>query len=346
MTTLINDCFIKALRREAVERTPIWIMRQAGRYLPEYRELRKQAGSFLNLCKTPELSCEATMQPIRRFDLDAAILFSDILTIPDALGLGLSFHEGEGPQFARTIKTLADIKSLPRLDVHSDLAYVPQAVSLIKRELNNKLPLIGFSGSPWTLATYMIEGKSSKEFNLAKGMLYQAPATLKALLESLTLAISDYLTAQIEAGVDAVMIFDTWGGLLTPEKYREFSLSYMRLIVQSLKSRFPAIPIILFSKGCAHSLTQMAETGADALGLDWTTSISQARLAVGNKVALQGNLDPAVLYAEPKVIRDEAKKILADFGPNPGHIFNLGHGIHPGINPEHVAELIKVVHGA
>ncbi|MDO8954680.1 MAG: uroporphyrinogen decarboxylase [Gammaproteobacteria bacterium] len=344
MKAIQNDRFLKALRREPVDHTPIWIMRQAGRYLPEYRELRKKAGDFLSLCKNPELACEATMQPIRRFDLDAAILFSDILTIPDAMGLGLSFLEGEGPHFAKTIRSMADVKALPILDPNRDLGYVMQAVKTIKRELHNKVPLIGFSGSPWTLATYMIEGGSSKDFNQAKAMLYKAPEIMKALLTSLSQAVTDYLAAQIDAGVDVVMIFDTWGGLLTPECYREFSLHYMQQVVSTLKSRYPAIPIILFSKGCAHSLTEMADTGASALGIDWTTSIGKARKLVGNKVALQGNLDPSVLYAEPTKIRSEAARIIHEFGRHPGHIFNLGHGIHPGINPDHVATLIDEVH--
>lgn len=344
MTVLKNDRLIKALNRQPVDKTPIWIMRQAGRYLPEYRELRKQAGSFLNLCKTPELACEATMQPIRRFDLDAAILFSDILTIPDAMGLGLSFKEGEGPHFAKTLRSKADIAALPVIEVRQELDYVIQAVKLIKHELNGKVPLIGFSGSPWTLAAYMIEGASSKEFNHAKVMLYQSPDMLKQLLAKLSQAVTEYLAAQIEAGVDAVMIFDTWGSLLSPLAYRGFSLDPMQEIIRSLKLQHPHIPVILFSKGCAHSLLEMAQTGANALGIDWMTSIGQARQLVGEKVALQGNMDPAVLYADPKVIRQEAHKIMQEFGTYPGHIFNLGHGIHPGIDPEHVAALIEAVH--
>jgi uroporphyrinogen decarboxylase len=345
MKPIQNDRFLKALRREPVDRTPIWIMRQAGRYLPEYRALREQAGHFMNLCKTPELACEATLQPIRRFDLDAAILFSDILTIPDAMGLGLSFTQGEGPKFSKTVRSMSDIKGLKKIEANEDLAYVMDAVRLIKQELNGKVPLIGFSGSPWTLATYMIEGGSSKEFNLAKSMLYQAPEILHALLKQLSEAVADYLQAQIEAGVDAVMIFDTWGGILSPEAYRQFSLSYMQKILSQLKLKYKNIPVILFSKGCFHSIREMADSGADALGVDWMTSIGRARELAGNKVALQGNMDPAVLYADPEKIKAEAIRIKQEFGPHPGHIFNLGHGIHPDMNPEHVACLIEAVHG-
>jgi uroporphyrinogen decarboxylase len=319
-------------------------MRQAGRYLPEYRALREKAGSFMNLCQTPELACEATMQPIRRFELDAAILFSDILTIPDAMGLELSFTQGEGPKFAKTVRSMHDLKALKNIDAKQDLSYVMQAVRLIKQELNGKVPLIGFSGSPWTLATYMIEGGSSKEFNLAKSMLYQAPEILQALLSQLSQAVFDYLSAQIEVGVDAVMIFDTWGGILSPQAYRSFSLAYMREIVAKLKAKHENIPVILFSKGCAHSLDEMADSGASALGIDWMTSIGAARQQVGGKVALQGNMDPAVLYADPDKIKAEALRVKQEFGPHPGHIFNLGHGIHPDVNPEHVACLIEAVH--
>ncbi|MDF2529722.1 MAG: hemE [Gammaproteobacteria bacterium] len=345
MNPIQNDRIIKALRREPVDKTPIWIMRQAGRYLPEYRALRASAGSFMNLCTAPELACEATMQPLRRFDLDAAILFSDILTIPDAMGMGLSFTTGEGPKFAKTVRSLADINGLANFDPNEELAYVMQAVKLIKRELNGKVPLIGFSGSPWTLATYMIEGGSSKEFNQAKSMLYQAPEIMHALLTKLSEAVSAYLHAQIEAGVDVVMIFDTWGGVLTPTAYQNFSLNYMKRIVASLKAKHKDLPVILFSKGCAHSLNEMAHSGADALGIDWMTSLGKAREQVGSKVALQGNMDPAVLYAEPKQIQQEVARIKQEFGAHPGHIFNLGHGIHPDVNPEHVACLVEAVHG-
>jgi uroporphyrinogen decarboxylase len=346
MNRLKNDCFIRALLRQPVERTPVWMMRQAGRYLPEYRRVREQAGSFMKLCTTPELACEVTIQPIERFRLDAAILFSDILTIPDAMGLGLHFIEGEGPKFSDPIRNAEDIRRLPIPDPEVDLRYVPDAVRLIQRHLQGTVPLLGFSGSPWTLATYMVEGASSREFRKVKGLMYDQPALLHELLGKLADSIAAYLNAQIAAGADAVMVFDTWGGMLTTEQYQTFSLDYAKRILDRLKRRIDGrtIPSILFTKGGGLWLEAMAETGYDALGLDWQTHIGQARRRVGAKVALQGNLDPAALYAQPETIRAEVKNILTHFGQGSGHVFNLGHGVLPDIKPEHVGAMIEAVH--
>jgi len=346
MPPLKNDRFIRALLREPVDKTPIWIMRQAGRYLPEYRATRQKAGDFLTLCKTPELACEVTLQPLERFELDAAILFSDILTIPDALGLGLQFKEGDGPSFTHPIKSRSDIDKLSVLDPHDELRYVVDAVSTIRRELDGRVPLIGFSGSPWTLATYMVEGGSSKEFSKVKGMLYDSPNTMQKLLDILSDNVAAYLNAQIEAGAQAVMIFDTWGGTLTPEDYRHFSLGSMIRIVDQLHRSFDdqTIPVTLFSKGANHSLSQLADSGANAVGLDWTVNIGDAKKLVKNKVALQGNLDPAVLYSSIDSVITNAKKIIDDFAGKTGHVFNLGHGIHPGIDPDKVKALVDYVH--
>ncbi|MGH8119938.1 MAG: uroporphyrinogen decarboxylase [Gammaproteobacteria bacterium] len=344
---LINDRLLRALLRQPVDMTPIWIMRQAGRYLLEYREARKEAGDFLTLCKTPELACRVTLQPLERFPLDAAILFSDILTIPDAMGLGLAVIEAQGPQFASPVRTEQDIRKLGIPDPESDLRYVMDAVRLIRRELNGRVPLIGFSGSPWTLATYMVEGQASREFALIKGLLYEQPAVLHELLDKLAKSVSLYLHAQIRAGAQAVMIFDTWGGILAPGAYRVFSLAYMQRIVGDLKSvtDVPAVPVILFSKGVSGSmLTHIARTGCDAVGVDWTLDIGEARRAIGDQVALQGNLDPAVLQASPDVIRREAGRIIESFGAGSGHVFNLGHGITPEVNPENVGILVNAVH--
>jgi uroporphyrinogen decarboxylase len=321
-------------------------MRQAGRYLPEYRELRKQAGSFLDLCKNKELACEVTLQPLRRFDLDAAILFSDILTIPDAMGLGLYFAEGEGPRFERPLRSEADIKRLGVPDPADSLRYVTDAVSLVRQELNGSVPLIGFSGSPWTLSTYMVEGGSSKEYRHIKGMMYQNPAALHQLLQKLAQSVTSYLNAQIEAGAQAVMIFDTWGGVLTPETYRDFSLQYMSQIVDGLKREHEGqtIPVTLFTKGGGQWLEAMADSGCNALGLDWTIDIDEARQRVGDRVALQGNLDPCVLYADADGIRDKARDIIMRYGNHNGHIFNLGHGIHQTVDPDHLGVLVDAVH--
>jgi len=346
MSGLHNDLFLRALQRQVVPRTPLWLMRQAGRYLPEYRGARQKAGSFLKLCSTPELACEVTLQPLARFRLDAAILFSDILTIPQALNLGLEFEAGEGPRIHRPVRSQRDVDALPRVDPEGELRYVMDAVRLIRRELNGRVPLIGFAGSPWTVATYAVEGKGSKTFDVIKKMLYAEPALLHQLLTHLTHTTIDYLNAQIQAGAQAVMIFDTWGGVLTPAAYREFSLHYMQTILAGL-IRFQAgqrVPVILFTKGHGALLTEQAATGADALGVDWTTDLGTARALVGTRVALQGNLDPSVLYAQPSVIREQVAKVLASYGAGEGHVFNLGHGIHPDVNPEHVLAFVEAVH--
>jgi uroporphyrinogen decarboxylase len=346
MESLHNDSFLRALLRQPVERTPVWMMRQAGRYLPEYRRVREQAGSFMNLCTNPELACEVTIQPIDRYRLDAAILFSDILTVPDAMGLGLRFVEGEGPRFDKPVASAEDIRRLPIPDPEVELRYVPDAVRLIKRNLNQRVPLIGFSGSPWTLATYMIEGGSSREFQKAKGLMYDQPALMHQLLGKLADSVAAYLNAQIAAGVDAVMVFDTWGGALTAEQYRLFSLDYAKRVLDQLNLRPDGrqIPAILFTKGGGLWLEAMADSGYDALGLDWTIDIGAARSRVGDRVALQGNLDPVVLYASKETIRNEVRKVLAGFGQGSGHVFNLGHGVHPAIDPEHVGAMIEAVH--
>ena len=346
MTELKNDRFLRALLRQPVDVTPVWMMRQAGRYLPEYRETRKKAGSFMQLCTTPELACEVTLQPLRRFPLDAAILFSDILTIPDAMGLGLYFAEGEGPRFRCPVRNEDRIEALPVPDPEQDLRYVMDAVRLIRRELDGAVPLIGFSGSPWTLATYMVEGGSSKDFRIIKAMLYERPELLDRLLDTVGQAVTLYLNAQIAAGAQAVMLFDTWGGALTPSDYCRFSLKPMERIIQGLTREHEGrpVPVILFTKNGGQWLEAMTDTGADALGLDWTTDLGDARRRVGDQVALQGNLDPSVLYASPPVIREQVAKVLASFGKGNGHVFNLGHGIHPGIDPDHAGAMIEAVH--
>jgi uroporphyrinogen decarboxylase len=343
---LANDLLLRALLREPTPRTPLWMMRQAGRYLPEYRATRARAGSFLKLCMTPELACEVTLQPLARFRLDAAILFSDILTIPHALGLGLEFEAGEGPRIDRPVRTAADIDRLPTLDPERELRYVLDAVRLIRRELGGRVPLIGFAGSPWTVATYVVEGGGSKAFARTKAMLYGAPAELHRLLAHLTRATTDYLNAQIRAGAQAVMVFDTWGGALAPAAYREFSLAYMARIVAALDREHDGrrVPAILFTKGGGQWLAELAATGADALGVDWTTDLATARAAVADRVALQGNLDPAVLYAPPAAIRAEVGRVLDSFGRGHGHVFNLGHGIHPDVPPEHALAMVDAVH--
>ncbi len=346
MSELKNDRFLRALLRQPVDRTPVWMMRQAGRYLPEYRALRAEAGDFMSLCQNPELACEVTLQPLRRYPLDAAILFSDILTIPDAMGLGLHFAAGEGPQFERPLRSAADIEALPVPDPEQELGYVMDAVRTIRRELKGEVPLIGFSGSPWTLATYMVEGGSTKEFRRIKGMLFDQPALLHQLLGKLADAVILYLNAQIRAGAQAVQIFDTWGGVLSGRDYREFSLQYMQRIVAGLTREHDGrrVPVILFTKNGGSWLEAMAETGADCLGLDWTCDIDQARARVGDRVALQGNMDPAVLYASPERIRAEVADILARFGQGSGHVFNLGHGIQQHVDPAHAGAFIEAVH--
>lgn len=327
-----------------MSRTPVWLMRQAGRYLPEYRKVREQAGDFLSLCKNPELACEVTLQPLRRFPLDAAILFSDILTIPDAMGLGLSFEEGEGPRFQSPVRSLQSIEQLVVPNPVHELAYVMDAARLIRAEMPNHLPLIGFAGSPWTLACYMVEGGTSRDFKNILRLLYTEPQTLHRLLEKLTQAVSAYLDAQVQAGVNALMLFDTWGGILTTANYQDFSLRYMAEIIQQLKQKHPKIPIILFTKGGGQWLSPMANTGCDALSLDWTCDLAKAKLQVGGQVALQGNLDPCALLSTPSCIREQVKQVLASFGPGSGHVFNLGHGITPDVPPDNVLAMVEAVH--
>lgn len=346
MSELKNDRFLRALMRQPVDMTPVWMMRQAGRYLPEYREARAKAGDFMALCTNPDLACEVTLQPLERYSLDAAILFSDILTIPDAMGLGLYFETGEGPRFRKPVRTEADINGLSVIDPQQDLPYVINAVSTIRRELNGRVPLIGFSGSPWTLATYMVEGGSSKDFARCKTMAYDQPELMHQLLDTLAKSVIVYLNAQIEAGAQAVQIFDTWGGALSHKAYREFSLQYMSKIVDGLIREHEGrpVPVILFTKGGGQWLESIADTGCDAIGLDWTTHIGEARKRVGSRAALQGNMDPAILRASPQRIRQEVETILSQFGSGEGHVFNLGHGITPDINPAHVEVFIDAVH--
>ena len=341
-----NDRFLRALRCEPVDCTPVWLMRQAGRYLPEYRATRAQAGSFMALCTNPELACEVTLQPLRRFALDAAILFSDILTVPDAMGLGLHFAEGEGPKFRSPVRSAADIDRLGRPDPEGELRYVMDAVRTIRRELDGRVPLIGFAGSPWTLACYMVQGEGSANFPLPKAMLWNEPQQMHRLLDIIARSVASYLAAQAAAGAQALMVFDTWGGLLAPAQFQEFSLRYLAQIVAELKAdaRARDVPVILFSKGSNGHLPGLAATGCNGLGVDWTIDLSSARALVGPHIALQGNLDPAALQASPEAIRREVARVLASHGNGPGHIFNLGHGITPDVKPEHVAALVEAVH--
>ncbi|MDA9666759.1 uroporphyrinogen decarboxylase [Luminiphilus sp.] len=345
MASLENDRFLRALLREPVDRTPLWMMRQAGRYLPEYREIRAEAGSFMSLCTNPELACEVTLQPLRRYAMDAAILFSDILTVPDALGLGLYFSEGEGPRFERPISTAAEINALDPARAASELGYVMDAVSLIRKELKGSIPLIGFAGSPWTLATYMVEGGSSKDFAKVKSLAFNEPELMHQLLSKLATSVAAYLSEQIHSGAQAVQIFDTWGGALSHNAYREFSLRYMAEIIDQLPREADGrkVPVIVFTKGGGQWLEAIADCGADAVGLDWTTDIGAARERVGDRVCLQGNMDPTLLNASPERIREEVGQILTSFGEGNGHVFNLGHGITPGINPDHVAAMVDAV---
>jgi len=345
MNQLKNDTFLKALMREPTDYTPVWMMRQAGRYLPEYRETRKTAGSFLSLCKNPDFATEVTMQPLDRYPLiDAAILFSDILTVPDAMGLGLYFEEGEGPKFERTLQQEADILKLAVPDM-AELQYVFNAVSQIRKTLNGRVPLIGFTGSPWTLATYMVEGKGGTDFLTIKKMAYARPDLLHRILDITAQTVIQYLNAQIAAGAQAVMIFDSWGGALSHDAYLEFSLRYMQKIVDGLtkNSEGRKVPSIVFTKGGALWLEAQAEIGADALGLDWAVDIGSARKRVGDKVALQGNLDPAILLSTPEAIEKEVAKVLASYGHGHGHVFNLGHGITQWTAPENAAAMLNAV---
>lgn len=343
---LKNDRYLRALMRQPVDRTPIWMMRQAGRYLPEYRQVRSQAGDFLSLCKNAELACEVTLQPLRRFPLDAAILFSDILTIPDAMGLGLYFEQGEGPRFKHPIRDAKAVAALPVPDPEDELGYVMNAVKAIRKALNGDVPLIGFSGSPWTLATYMVEGGSTKNFSIVKSLMYREPKVMHQLLDKLAQSVTSYLNAQIANGAQSVMIFDTWGGVLSPRDYQEFSLRYMQQIVDGLvrEAEGRHVPVTLFTKNGGQWLDIMAATGCDALGVDWTTDLGTAKALTGGKVALQGNMDPSVLYAAPERIREEVQTILASYGEGTGHVFNLGHGIHPEVDPAHAEAFIKAVH--
>ncbi|WP_216782588.1 uroporphyrinogen decarboxylase [Candidatus Profftia tarda] len=346
MIELKNDRYLRALLRQPVDVTPVWMMRQAGRYLPEYKAIKIQAGNFMSLCKNAELACEVTLQPLRRYDLDAAILFSDILTIPDAMGLGLFFAEGEGPGFLSPIQCRADVEKLCIPDPEDDLGYVMNAVRTIRKNLDGQVPLIGFSGSPWTLATYMVESGSSKAFTKIKKMMYAEPATFHLLLDKLADSIILYLNSQILSGVQSVMLFDTWGGVLNHYDYRLFSLYYIQKIIDSLirKNNGRRVPITLFVKSAFQLLEDMAETGCDALGLDWSIDIADARRRVGHKVALQGNMDPSVLYAPVKRIEHEVSTILEGFGYGTGHVFNLGHGIHQDVSPNHVGVFVETVH--
>jgi uroporphyrinogen decarboxylase len=341
-----NDLLIRALLREPVPRTPVWIMRQAGRYLPEYRRVREQAGDFMSLCRNPELACEVTLQPLRRFDLDAAILFSDILTVPDAMGLGLHFVEGEGPRLRQPVSNAADIRRLAPPDVAEKLHYVFETVARVRRELDGQVPLIGFAGSPWTVSTYMVEGGSSREFAKIRGLASEDPALLERLLDVVAKATTDYLNGQIEAGAQAVMIFDTWGGTLSPHDYRRFSLAGMQKILDGLKRSVDGmrIPVILFTKGAGPLLADMSATGCDALGVDWTTELAAARELTGDRVALQGNLEPSVLTRTPDEIEHAVARVLASYGRGPGHVFNLGHGITPDVDPDHVQVMVNAVH--
>ena len=340
-----NDTLLRALLREATPYTPVWIMRQAGRYLPEYNETRRKAGSFLALAKTPELACEVTIQPLRRFALDAAIIFSDILTVPDAMGLGLYFAEGEGPRFERPLRDENAIAQLAEPDLES-LRYVFDAIALTRRELAGRVPLIGFSGSPFTLACYMVEGGGSDDFRLVKTMMYARPALLHRILAVNARSVASYLNAQIDAGAQAVMIFDTWGGALAHDAFATFSLAYSREVIGALKREREGrrIPVVLFTKGGGLWLDAMADSGADALGVDWQTDLGAARRRVGDRVALQGNLDPMALFAPPAAIENEVERVLRSYGRGPGHVFNLGHGVSQHTPPDHVQALVEAVH--
>jgi uroporphyrinogen decarboxylase len=344
-TPLKNDLLLRALLREPTPRRPIWLMRQAGRYLPEYRATRAKAGSFMAMCTNPELACEVTLQPIDRYPLDAAILFSDILTIPHAMNVGLEFEAGEGPKIERPIRNAADVDKLIIPDPGRELRYVIDAVALIRRELKGRVPLIGFAGSPWTVGTYMVEGGGSKTFGRIKRMMYESPALLHRLLDVLARSTILYLNAQIAAGAQAVMVFDTWGGVLTPAQYEEFSLRYMAQVVDALTRHADdrRVPNIVFTKGGGPWLAKIAAIGCDAVGVDWTTDLKTARAAVGGRVSLQGNLDPSALFSAPETVRAEALRVLESYGAGPGHVFNLGHGITPDVDPERVAVLVETV---
>jgi uroporphyrinogen decarboxylase len=340
VTQLKNDLFLRACMRLPVERTPIWIMRQAGRYLPEYRQVRDKF-DFLTMCKTPEVVAEVTLQPIDIMGVDAAIIFSDILVIPEAMGMHLEMNEGIGPVFSHPVRTEDDAKKLKHIDPFVDLKYVLDAVALTKKELDGRVPLIGFSGSPWTLLTYMVEGRGSKTFSKVKSLIYNNPKLAHSLLDKIADAAADYLNAKIESGVNAVQIFDTWGGILSQDHFKEFSLYYMEKIISKIKRNNE--PVIVFAKGVHYNLDKLAEIGADVLGLDWTMDIGQVRKQIGDKVALQGNMDPTILYGSCEKIKEEAGKILKSFGNGSGHIFNLGHGILPDVDPQNLKVLVDFV---
>ncbi|KAF0140679.1 MAG: uroporphyrinogen decarboxylase [Stygiobacter sp.] len=340
MTKIINDLFLRACKGKSVERTPIWIMRQAGRYLPEYRAVRKKS-DFITMCKTPELASEVTIQPVDLIGVDAAIIFSDILVIPEAMGMKLEMIESKGPKLYDPIRKASDIDKLKTIDAVKDLKYVLDAVSMTKRELNGRVPLIGFAGSPWTLMTYMVEGGGSKSFSEIKKFIYNQPEAAHKLLDKIADAVAEYLSAKIEAGANAVQIFDTWGGLLSPADFEEFSLSYIEKIISQIKRKDE--PVIVFAKGVHYKLNKLAESGADVIGLDWTMDLGKVRNKIGKKVALQGNLDPTVLYGSEEKIRTEAVNVLKSFGKHKGHIFNLGHGILPDVSPAKAKFLVDVV---
>jgi uroporphyrinogen decarboxylase len=346
VSRLRNDTFLRALLREPTEHTPVWLMRQAGRYLPEYCETRRRAGSFLDLCKNPALACEVTLQPLARYELDAAILFSDILTVPDAMGLGLYFAEGEGPRFERPLRDEWEIRNLSAPDPHAELQYVMDAVAEIRRALDGSVPLIGFSGSPWTLACYMVEGSSSSDYRRIKTLAYSRPDLLHHILKVTTDAVIAYLNAQIASGAQAAMVFDSWGGVLSEAAYHEFSLPYLKRVIDGLtrENEGRRVPNIVFTKGGGLWLESIAAIGADAVGLDWTMDIGRARALVGDRVALQGNLDPSVLFAPPEVVAAETRRVLDAYGPHSGHVFNLGHGISQFTPPESVSVLVDTVH--
>lgn len=344
MPHLKNDRFLRAIKQQPIDATPIWVMRQAGRYLPEYRAVREKAGSFMTLCKTPELACEVTIQPLERFPLDAAIIFSDILTIPDAMGLGLNFAEGEGPTFAKPIRNQVDVAKLAIPDPEQ-LDYVYEAIRLVRHELDGKVPLIGFCGSPWTLAAYMVEGCSKNGFPLIQKMMQEEPAMLHRILDMLAQSVTAHLQAQIDAGAQAVMLFDTWGGMLETDKYNTFSLHYLKQIITGLKQNdADQVPVILFTKGGSRWLEQIILSGCDAVGLDWEITLNEARKRADGRVALQGNLNPAVLLKSPNEIREAVATVLESYGPGSGHVFNLGHGITPDVPPEHMEVLVNAVH--
>ncbi len=343
---LENDRLLRALKREPVDQTPVWIMRQAGRYLPEYRATRKKAGDFLTLCRTPELACEVTMQPLRRFPLDAAIIFSDILVIPDAMGLGLRMEESVGPVFENPIVHPSEVSKLGIPDPESDLGYVLEAIRTTKDALNGSVPLIGFSGSPWTLAVYMVEGRSKTQFDKVKSFAAEQTKAMHSLLDILSKSVSVYLEAHAKAGANALMVFDTWGGILDTEQYMSFSLAYMHKIVNHLAETVPQIPVILFTKGGGKWIEQIADTNCQCIGLDWTIDIGEARKRVGDRIALQGNLNPGTLREDEAEIRKQTEQILQSYGPGNGHVFNLGHGITPDINPGHVSVMVETVQNA